>query len=112
LAGPTTLAAILNALQMGFRSLAIAKHSGEVWQILGAVQVEFRKYNEVVEKLAMQLSTAAKSVETLGNRTRLMNQRLKSVEALPEETSASAILGIEDDGVPIERARPAPGPGP
>jgi DNA recombination protein RmuC len=60
----------MNALQMGFRSLAIEKRSSEVWQILGAVRGEFGKYNEVVDKLSKQLSTAAKSVENLGMRTR------------------------------------------
>ena len=74
LAGPTTLSAILNAFQMGFRSLAIEKRSGEVWQILGAVQSEFKKYNEVVDKLGNQLSTAARSVENLGTRTKAMNR--------------------------------------
>jgi DNA recombination protein RmuC len=97
LAGPTTLSAILNALQMGFRTLAIERRSSEVWQILGAVQSEFRKYNSVVDRLAKQLNTASNSVDTLGQRARAMNRTLKMVEALPEGVSEAALLGFEGD---------------
>jgi DNA recombination protein RmuC len=90
LTGPTTFTALLNALQMGFRS--IEKRSSEVWQILGAVRGEFGKYNEVVDKLSKQLSTAAKSVENLGMRTRAMNRKLRDVEKLPDAT-AEIIIG-------------------
>ena len=92
LAGPTTFTAVLNALQMGFRTLAIQKRSSEVWQILGAVSNEFGRYNEVVSKLSKQLGTAAKSVEQLGIRTRVMNQKLRDVERLPDERTQE-ILG-------------------
>ena len=92
LIGPTTFTALLNALQMGFRSLAIEKRSSEVWQILGAVSNEFGKYNEVVDKLSKQLNTAAKSVENLGVRTRAMNRKLRDVEKLPDDT-AQILLG-------------------
>jgi DNA recombination protein RmuC len=92
LTGPTTFTALLNALQMGFRSLAIERRSSEVWQILGAVRNEFTKYNEVVDKLSRQLSTAAKSVENLGVRTRAMNRKLREVEQLPDDT-AQILLG-------------------
>lgn len=92
LTGPTTLSALLNALQMGFRTLLLEKRSSEVWQILGAVSAEFSKYNEVVDKLSKQLDTAAKSVEKLGTRTRAMNRKLTGVEKLPDE-SAQLILG-------------------
>jgi len=97
LTGPTTLTALLNALQMGFRSLAIGKRSSEVWHILGAVRNEFGKYNEVVDRLSKQLNTAAKSVENLGMRTRAMNRKLRDVEKLPDAT-AQIVLGpaIED----------------
>lgn len=87
LTGPTTFTALVNALQVGFRSLAIEKRSSEVWQILGAVRTEFGRYNEVVDRLAKQLNTAAKSVESLGVRTRAMNRRLRDVERLPDETA-------------------------
>ena len=100
LAGPTTLTAILNALQMGFRSLAIERRSGEVWKILGAVRQEFGKYNDVVERLAGQLSTAANSVRSLGTRTRAMDRKLREVERLPEAETRE-ILG-ESPGNPAE----------
>lgn len=87
LTGPTTFTALVNALQVGFRSLAIEKRSSEVWHILGAVRTEFGRYNEVVDRLAKQLNTAAKSVESLGVRTRAMNHRLRDVERLPDETA-------------------------
>ena len=96
LSGPTTLTAILNALQMGFRSLAIERRSGEVWKILGAVRQEFGKYNEVVEGLARQLSTAATSVRKLGSRTRAMDKKLRDVERLPE-AEARKVLGEEGE---------------
>jgi DNA recombination protein RmuC len=92
LTGPTTLTALLNALQMGFRSLAIEKRSGEVWQILGAVSNEFTKYNDVVDKLAKQLESASNSVHSLGVRTRVMNRHLRGVEKLPDD-AAQLILG-------------------
>jgi DNA recombination protein RmuC len=72
---------------MGFRSLAIEKRSSEVWRILGAVRSEFGKYNDVVDRLARQLNTAAKSVESLGIRTRAMDRKLRDVEILPEHAS-------------------------
>ncbi len=96
LSGPTTLTAMLNALQMGFRSLAIERRSGEVWKILGAVRQEFGKYNEVVEGLARQLSTAASSVRKLGTRTRAMDKKLRDVERLPE-SEALKVLGEEGE---------------
>jgi DNA recombination protein RmuC len=92
LTGPTTFTAMLNALQMGFRTLAIEKRSSEVWQILGAVSSEFGKYNKVVDGLSRQLNTAAKSVESLSIRTRAMNRKLRDVEKVPDET-AEILLG-------------------
>ena len=94
IASPTTLAALLNALQMGFRSLAIERRSSEVWQILGAVRTEFSRYNAVVDTLSKQLTTAANSVESLGRRTRVMSKRLKDVETLPVDGAAQTLLGI------------------
>ena len=101
LAGPTTLSAILNAFQMGFRSLAIERRSGEVWQVLGAVQNEFAKYNAVVDKLANQLSTAANSVESLGKRTRAMSRKLRGVESLPDGTPTATLLGFDGEDVGV-----------
>ena len=99
LAGPTTLSAILNALQIGFRTLAIEKRSSEVWQILGAVQSESKKYNIVVERLAKQLQSATNSVDNLGQRTRAMNRTLRNVEALPQGISETALLGFDGEDI-------------
>jgi len=99
LAGPTTLTALLNALQMGFRSVAIEKRSSEVWQVLGAVRTEFGKYNEVVDRLGKQLNTAANSVESLGRRTRAITRKLKTVESLPVPEAAT-MLGFEANDAP------------
>lgn len=96
LAGPTTLTALLNALQMGFRSVAIEKRSSEVWQVLGAVRAEFTKYNDVVERLGNQLGTAANSVKALGVRTRAMQRKLRGVETLPVPESET-LLGLGDN---------------
>lgn len=97
LTGPTTLTALLNALQMGFRSLAIEKRSSEVWRILGAVKNEFGKYNEVVDRLSKQLTTAARSVETLGLKTKAMTKKLRDVEKLPDETTQIVLGEAIDD---------------
>jgi DNA recombination protein RmuC len=83
IAGPTTLFAMLNALQMGFRTLALEKRSAEVWQVLGGVKTEFGKFGEVLARLKAQLQTASNTIEAAETRTRQMERRLKDVEALP-----------------------------
>jgi DNA recombination protein RmuC len=104
LAGPTTLSALLNALQMGFRTLAIEQRSSEVWQVLGAVRSEFGKYNDVVKKLGNQLNTAVKTVDSLGTRTRAMDRKLRTVDATTDESTAEKLLGIADGGDVFEEA--------
>ena len=90
--GPTTLAAILNSLQMGFRTLAIQKHSGEVWYILGAVKKEFEKFGGMLEKAQKNLQTASGQIEeVLGTRTRAIQRKLKDVDTL-NDREARAIL--------------------
>jgi DNA recombination protein RmuC len=96
LAGPTTFAAILHSFQVNYRSMAIAKQSGEVWKILSAVRTEFKKYNETVGRVAKQLKTAAGSVDELDKRTRLMDRALKSVETMPENGNSAKLLGLTD----------------
>lgn len=92
--GPTTLAAMLNSLQMGFKTLAIQKRSSEVWQILGAVKTEFGKFGGVLEKAQKKLEDANKELETLvGTRTRLMLSKLKKVEELPSNESTELLGG-------------------
>ena len=93
-AGPTTLTALLNSLQMGFRTLAIEKRSSEVWQVLGAVKTEFGKFGDVLARTKSQLETVTRSIEAAEQRTRVMNRNLKQVEALPGE-AAAGLLGAD-----------------
>ena len=94
IAGPSTLAAILNSLQMGFRTLALEKRSSEVWEVLGAVKTEFGKFGDVLHATKMTLEKAAKNIENAEVRSRQMARKLKSVEALPSE-AAQLLLGPE-----------------
>jgi DNA recombination protein RmuC len=91
-AGPTTLAALLNSLQMGFKTLAIEKRSSEVWQTLGAVKTEFSKFGDVLDTLKKQLASASNTIEKIATRKNVMQRKLKDVEALPE-LGATALLG-------------------
>ena len=93
-AGPTTLAAILNSLQMGFRTLAIEKRSSEVWKVLSAVKTEFGKFGIVLDKVKKQLDTASKSIDQTGTRSRAIERRLNTVEQLPASEDAGALLGL------------------
>lgn len=86
-AGPTTLAAILSSLRMGFRTLAIEKRSSEVWQVLAAVKTEFGKFGEKLDKLRGHLDRARKTVDETGVRTRAMERKLRDVEELPDSQS-------------------------
>ena len=95
IAGPTTLTAVLNSLQMGFRTLAIEKRSSEVWQTLGAVKTEFAKFGEVLARTKKQLEAAASSIDAAEVRTRAMSRQLTRVEALPG-AEAVRLLGGED----------------
>ncbi|KVT14013.1 recombinase RmuC [Burkholderia sp. MSMB1078WGS] len=93
-AGPTTLTALLNSLQMGFRTLAIEQRSSEVWQVLGAVKTEFGKFGDVLARTKAQLETVTRSIESAEQRTRVMSRKLKQVEALPGD-AAAGLLGAE-----------------
>lgn len=95
--GPTTLGAILNSFQMGFRTLAIQKRTSEVWSVLGAVKTEFGKFGGLLEKVQKNLQQAGNQLEDLmGVRTRAIEQRLRKVEKLPLEES-SRILPLDVD---------------
>ena len=94
-AGPTTLAALLNSLQMGFRTLAIEKRSSEVRVLLGAVKTEFGKFATVLEKAHSQLDTVQNSIKQAGVRTRAIERQLRGVEALPGEESQKLLGGDE-----------------
>lgn len=93
-AGPTTLAALLNSLQMGFRTLAIEKRSAEVWNLLGAVRTEFGKFGEMLDKTSKKLQEAGNHIEAAATRTRQMERKLKNVQALPSG-EAQSLLGID-----------------
>ena len=86
--GPTTLAAILNSLQMGFRTLAIQQRSSEVWQILGAVKTEFNKFGGILEKARKKIDEAGNDIDNLvGTRTRAIERKLRQVQELPASES-------------------------
>jgi DNA recombination protein RmuC len=96
--GPTTLGAILNSLQMGFRTLAIQKRTSEVWTVLGAVKTEFGKFGGLLEKVQKNLQSAGDQLEeVMGKRTRAIERKLRQVEALPQSESA-AMLRLDDGG--------------
>ena len=99
--GPTTMSALLNSLQMGFRTLAVTKRSSEVWKILEAVKTEFGKFSDQLEKVDKQLSTAKKSLEDLrSTRTNVMQRRLKDVGTLDARESES-LLEISASGADV-----------
>lgn len=98
LAGPTTLAAMLNSLQMGFRTLAIEQRSAEVWAVLGAVKSEFGKFGEALAHTKKKLEEASNSIGKAETRTRMLSRKLREVEALPAP-EAELLIGVaEFDG--------------
>ena len=102
IAGPSTMAALLNSLQMGFKSVAIQKRSGEVWKVLGAVKTEFETFEKVLNKAREKLQLADDELDKLiGTRTRKINRSLKNVTALPAEEDVSRIVdayaGADED---------------
>lgn len=98
LVGPTTLLALLNSLQMGFRTLAIEKRSSEVWQLLGTVKAEFGKFAGILEKTRDQLDTVRNSIDKAGVRTRAIERQLKGVETLPgSEVQPLLGAGVDDE---------------
>jgi DNA recombination protein RmuC len=95
IAGPTTLAALLNSLQMGFRTLAIEQRSAEVWAVLGAVKTEFGKFGEALAHTRKKLDEASNSIAKAETRTRQLSRKLKEVEALPA-ADAEQLIGVAD----------------
>lgn len=101
--GPTTLSALLNSLQMGFRTLAIEKRSGEVWQLLGAVKTEFGNFGGILEKTQKKLQEASNVIEQAGVRSRAIEKKLRAVQELPKEDAVALIgkpnqLNVEEGG--------------
>ncbi len=103
-AGPTTLAALLNSLQMGFRTLAIERRSSEVWKVLGAAKQEFERFGEILEKVGKQLETASKTIDSVSVRTRAIKRCLREVQELPA-AEVPEILALEE---PEEKDESAP----
>ncbi len=107
-AGPTTLAAILTSLRIGFQTLAIEQRATEVWTVLAAVKTEFGKFGDALEKVKRQLNTASRTIEETEVRTRAMERKLRSVEQLPEE-EAARLLQVPAANVEVpEEEAPAP----
>lgn len=95
-AGPTTLAAFLNSLKMGFRTLAIQQRSSEVWELLGEVKTEFGRYSEILAKVQKKLQEAANTVDTGLVRTRAIERKLRNVEGAPGEEEQRSFLAAGD----------------
>jgi DNA recombination protein RmuC len=106
-AGPTVLGALLNSLQIGFRTLAIEKRSSEVWKVLASVKTEFGKFGEIMDKVQKKLQEASNVIDTAATRTKAIERKLRNVHELPA-TEAAALLGEakavpgELDGLPIQ----------
>jgi DNA recombination protein RmuC len=98
IAGPTTMAALLNSLQMGFKTLAIQKHSSEVWNILGAVKTEFDKFGDVLSATQQRISQANAELDKLiGTRTRKIQSKLRNIASLSDASSRD-LLGLSAPG--------------
>ena len=96
--GPTNMAALLNSLRMGFKTLAIQKKSGEVWNVLGAVKTEFGKFADALEKAQSKIEGAGEELNKLvGTRTRMMMKKLESVTELTDTESEKILAGSEDE---------------
>jgi DNA recombination protein RmuC len=101
IAGPTTLCALLNSLQMGFRTLAIQKQSGEVWRVLGQVKTQFHRYADVLGKVKEKIQQAGAAVEDAEKKTQAIEKKLRDVEVLPAPSGAQLPLdaAADEDGV-------------
>ena len=97
--GPTTIAALLNSLRLGFRSLAIEQQASEVWQVLGAVKTEFGRFGDVLAKVKKQLATASNTIENTERRTRAMARTLREVEQLPGAKSDELLELLPEDEI-------------
>jgi DNA recombination protein RmuC len=103
IAGPTTMAALLNSLQMGFKTLAIQRHSSEVWTVLGAVKTEFDKFGQVLVQTQARINQANTELDKLvGVRTRSIQRKLNSIASLDEDMTKE-LLGLDDDSLLEEK---------
>jgi len=102
--GPTTISALLNSLQMGFRTLAIQKRSSEVWEVLGAVKTEFGKFSTVLDNTYKKLQSASKEIENAGTRSRAIVRKLRNVEEVPVVRTMELLgesIEVVNDDVPL-----------
>ena len=106
-AGPTTLTAILNSLQMGFRTLAIEQRSSEVWKVLATVKMEFGKFGDVLDRVKRQVATVSNSLEQTNVRRRAMNRALQQVEELPTSQDPGQFLEFEEAETDTRGQKPA-----
>jgi DNA recombination protein RmuC len=108
LVGPTNFLALLNSLQMGFRTVAIEQRSSEVWRVLGAVKTEFAKFGDVIAKAKEKLDQASKTLDQTGVRSRAISRQLREVEAIPDD-DAQRLLGSpllpDADDAPVEDSK-------
>ncbi|MCX7781037.1 MAG: DNA recombination protein RmuC [Negativicutes bacterium] len=95
--GPTTLAALLNSVQVGFRTLAIEKRTSEVWSLLGAVKTEFGRFGDLLDKTQKKLSEASNTIEDASRRSRAIARKLKDVQQLPAAEAAKLLGSLSDD---------------
>ncbi len=93
LCGPMNLAAMLNSLQLGFRTLAIEQRSTEVWTVLGAVKTEFMKFGDILAKTKERLDQVGRSLEDASRKSTTITRKLRDVEALPEEEADRLLIG-------------------
>jgi DNA recombination protein RmuC len=106
-AGPTTLAALLSSLRMGFQTLAIEQQAVEVWRVLGGVKTEFARFGDVLAKVKRQLETASRTIDQTGVRTRAMERKLRAVEQLPDDEAERVLdLAAPDDEPEPEELEP------
>ena len=110
IAGPSTMAALLNSLQMGFKTLAIQKRSGEVWQLLGAVKTEFDKFGQGLSKMQQRLRQTDEELDNLiGVRSRAISRKLRAVQTI-DESAAAALLELDaEPGKPVAARLPENG---
>lgn len=102
--GPTTLAALLNSLQMGFRTLAIQKRSSEVWKVLSAVKTDFGKFGDLLDKVKKKLDETSNTIDDASKRSRMLERKLKNVEALPASEAALVLDGVQSSEADTESA--------
>jgi DNA recombination protein RmuC len=96
ISGPTTFAALLNSLQIGFRTLAVEKHSAQIWKVLGAVKTEFNSFGELLDKVYKKIQETGNSIKSASSKSRNIESKLRKVEALPVSES-NGLLEIDND---------------